>query len=319
MKKDTTPKVGIALLAYNQGKYVDDAINSLKKQSFQDFEIILADDGSNDGFTPEKLQSIDYEKIKKKVLDKKNLGNAQRRKQLYALLDNKYIMDFSADDILDERYLEKTVSYLEKHAETGAVSTNIVYFDSNPSDGYAIERYDKRKMSFPSLLSNNHVLGSSMMRNAALKQLDLSGGFMRYQDWDRWITMVEAGWKIGLIEEPLFYYRQDDNSLSHSATIEQELEIRKLLLKKHKAAYIKYYEEVILELDKRRLEIEASKNKLGVEYRDAISEIKKYIMQTEELSATIREYKEIINTLEKRITSGFPKRVRRKIKSKTYL
>lgn len=311
MERVKKPRVGVALLAYNQGKYIDDAIKSLRKQTFQDFEVILADDGSDDKYTPKKIESVEYEKIKLKIVDGKNLGNAKRRKKLYELLDNEYVMDFSADDVLAPDFLMETVSYLDKYKTFGAVSTNIVYFNDNVIDGYAIEKYDKKRMNLSSLLSNNHVLGSSLMRNSVLKQLDLSGGFKRYQDWDRWITMVEAGWKIGLIEKPLFYYRQNKSSLSHSATIEQELEIRKLLLKKHDKQYKKHYEDIILGLDKRRLEVERSKGELELEYHKSLEEIKKLTAQAEELSATIREYQGIIKTMEEK-NKNFWTRIRNK-------
>ncbi len=74
-------KVGVFLFAYNQGKYLDDAIESLKKQTYQNFEVILVDDASNDGFTPDKIRSIEYDKITKKVLHTTNLGSPKRRRQ----------------------------------------------------------------------------------------------------------------------------------------------------------------------------------------------------------------------------------------------
>ena len=92
MKNEKVPKVGISLLAYNQGKFVDEAIESLKKQTFQDFEVFLADDGSDDGFTREKLEEVEYDKITQKFLHKENIGNAKRRAQQYKIMKNEYIL-----------------------------------------------------------------------------------------------------------------------------------------------------------------------------------------------------------------------------------
>lgn len=272
MRDNDTPKVGIVLLAYNQGRYVSDMINSLKGQSFQDFEVFLVDDGSNDGVTPKILNELKYEKIKKKVIDRQNIGNAKRRKQLYRIVKNEYIVDLSADDILAPEFLEKTVDFLEKHKSYGAVSTNIRFFKGSPKKYYYEQKYDDGLMNLGCILARNQILGSSLMRNEALKETDLSGGFVRYQDWDRWISMMEKGWKIGLVPEPLFYYRQLSSSLSHSASIDDELTFRKLLLKKHDNSYRKYYKEVIVDMEYAFLEMKESKDWLDGEYHRLTTE-----------------------------------------------
>ena len=71
MKNEHIPKVGISLLAYNQGKYIEEAIDALKGQSFQDFEVFLIDDASDDGYTTEILKNIKYEKIRKNIFMRK--------------------------------------------------------------------------------------------------------------------------------------------------------------------------------------------------------------------------------------------------------
>lgn len=265
-KEDVVPKIGVALLAYNQGRYIEDMIDSLRGQSFQDFEVILADDGSNDGYTRRKLESLNYEKITRKVIDARNLGNAKRRKQLYGYLKNEFIVDLSADDILAPRFFESTVEFLEENDDYGAVSTNIRMFESSVDGYYYEHKFDSKKAILPYMLARNQVLGSSLMRRKALMETDLSGGFLRYQDWDRWISMLERGWKIGLVDEPLFYYRQVQSSLSHSASIDDELRIRRQLLKKHKSSYKKYYDDVIINMEYAFLEMKESKDWLDGQY-----------------------------------------------------
>ena len=279
-KKTKNPTVGIALLAYNYGRFVDAAIASLKTQTFQDFEVFLIDDGSDDGYTPEKLESIKYDKIAKKLLHKKNIGNAERRRRQYKIMSNKYILDMSADDILAPDFLEKTVSFLDNNPEYGAVSVNIQLFSNSIDDAYAEKDFDRTKMDLKHVLARNQILGSSLMRKQALDETDLSGGFVRYQDWDRWISMMEAGWKIGLVSEPLFYYRQTPGSLSHKASVDDELEIREKLLTKHKDSYKKYYKEVILEMERAFLEVLQGKNWLEEQYNQMGREIKRLKKET---------------------------------------
>lgn len=247
IKKDVNrPSVGIALLAYNYGRYIDDAIDSLKAQTYQDFEVFLIDDGSDDGHTRKKLEEVKYDKISKKYLYDTNLGNAKRRRDQYARMSNKYVLDMSGDDKLMPRFLEETVEFLEKHPDYGAVSTNMLeYMDDFEGDPFATVCFDESKMGLPEMLSECHCLGTSLMRGDVLRNLNLSGGFVRYQDWDRWITMLESGWKIGLISEPLFMYRLHNDSLSHSSSAKIEAETFRKIIKKHEALYKKYSVQVM--------------------------------------------------------------------------
>lgn len=290
------PIVGIFMPAYNQGHFIDDAIDSLKKQTFQDFVVHIVDDGSNDGETPKKLESIKYDKAKI-FLNEDNKGVAYRARMHYRKLKTKYIMVLCADDVLAPEFLEKTVEYMEKYEDCGAVSTNLKLFSETPNDAFYLSEYCEKKMTLPHLLARNRVLGSSLMRTKALEETDLSGGFVRYQDWDRWISMTEKGWKIGLIKEPLFYYRQDFKSLSHMAKIEDEMEIRKKLLVKHKDNYQKYYAEVILDMEYAFLEMKEGKDWLDDQYHKHTREIKKINQEIKELNQVIEAKNGVIDEL----------------------
>lgn len=284
MGRTSKALVGIFMPAYNQGKYIHEAIESLKKQTFQDFIVHIVDDGSTDNETPAILNHLNYEKA---IVfpNKVNKGVVARSKQHFKLFDTKYILIFCADDILDSHFLEKTVSFLEKNKKYGAVSTNIRYFTEDPNAYYYTHEYSLEKMEIKHMLSKCNMLGSSLIRNKALKETDLSGGFTKYQDWDRWISMLEAGWKIGLINEPLFYYRQVSNSLSHTISIDSEIDVRRRMLKKHSKNYKKFYKEVFLDSQRMLLETINSKNWLDEQYHAQIAEIKKLKAENKKLKA----------------------------------
>ena len=300
MTRESRPTVGIALLAYNYGQYIDEALESLKNQTYQDFEVFLIDDGSNDGFTPEKLKNIEYDKITKKLLHKNNIGNARRRLGQYKIMNNKYILDMSGDDCLAPTFLEKTVTFLDSHPKYGAVCVDIEEYENDFSTSpFTIFHYDRSKTKLPEMLSECHFLGSSLMRNKALKKTDLSGGFIRYQDWDRWISMLEAGWLLGVVSEPLFKYRVHSDSLSHSSTPEKETEVFRQIVKKHKVLYEKYFPEVTTALFYKFYEATASSTNIALENQALIREIR--ALQTENNSLRAK-------------TLSFPRRILRKVR-----
>lgn len=238
-KQKSTPTVGVIMPAYNQGQYIDEALDSLRKQTFQDFVVHIVDDGSTDGYTPDKLQTIVYEKAKV-FPHKNNIGVARRQKEQYKLLNTPYILILCADDKLHERFLESTVEFLDTHRSHGAVGTYIQHFGSDNR----IAKLTNEGITLPKMLAQNGFLGSSLMRKSALDSIDLGGGFVRYQDWDRWLGMLSNGWKLGVIEEPLFLYRKHTESLSANATIEHEMDIRVRLYKKYNSLYEKYAKEL---------------------------------------------------------------------------
>lgn len=274
-KSGKKPKVGIALLAYNQGKYIDDAIESLKKQTFQDFEVYLIDDGSNDGYTPKKLASVRYDKIVKKFLHKNNIGAPMRRKEHDLLMQNDYILNFCGDDVLEPTFLSKTVEFLDNHDEYGAVSTNIRLFEDDPKDYYYEKKYNPDNMCIPAMFVDCNVLGSSLMRRKALDGIDLDWPLKRCYDWNRWIVMMDAGWKIGLVDEPLFDYRQVGDSLSHSVTKDEMLDFYRTLIKKHNKLCKKYSDDIIMRLQKKIVDMQEGKDWLDDQYHKLNKEIKR--------------------------------------------
>ena len=113
---------------------------------------------------------------------------------------------------------------------------------------------------------------------------------------------MEVGWKIGLVPEFLFDYRQVKTSLSHSASVEDELKIRKKLLKKHAASYQKYYEDVIIEMESAFLELLEGKNWLDEQYNGLKKEV-------EQLSSEVEMYRN--ESGRKLINRGFAKAIDR--------
>ncbi|MSU54325.1 MAG: glycosyltransferase [Candidatus Staskawiczbacteria bacterium] len=123
--KTINPLVSVIIPTYNRAKYITKALDSVLFQSYQDFEIIIVDDGSTDN-TKEILQSYLKDprvfyiyQENQKVSRARNNGIAQSRGEYIALLD-------SDDYWLDGKKLEKQVDFFEKHPDYLLTSGGII-------------------------------------------------------------------------------------------------------------------------------------------------------------------------------------------------
>lgn len=217
------PRIGIIMPAYNQGLYIDEAIESLKLQTFQNFIVHIVDDGSDDGITPAKLKKIKYDKANI-FHNKTNKGVVYRQLEHYKIINTEYVVIICGDDKIAPTFLEETIKFLDENQNYGAVGTDIQHF----GDDESYISLDSDKCKLPDMLFCNSFLGSSLMRKKALDELNLSR-VTRYQDWERWIGMLSNNWKLGVINRPLFHYRKHSESLSATANLEQELKVREII------------------------------------------------------------------------------------------
>jgi len=83
------PKVSVIIPCYNQGQYLDEAVDSVLNQTFEDFEIIIVNDGSTDDFTNNLL--VNYHKPKTKVISTQNQGLPSARNNGIKIASGEYI------------------------------------------------------------------------------------------------------------------------------------------------------------------------------------------------------------------------------------
>ncbi len=126
------PKVSIVFLNWNAKQHTFALIESLKKMSYKNFDIIISDNGSTDGIEKEFRKK--YRKIATLIENKKNLGedeglNVGIREALKRKSDYVLIMD--NDMYVDRKFLNILVDEMEKHPEVAVAGPKIYYADPN--------------------------------------------------------------------------------------------------------------------------------------------------------------------------------------------
>lgn len=127
------PKVSVIIITYKQAGYIRQSIESVlcQKTNFP-FEVIIADDCSNDG-TAEIL--IDYQKrypdVIKCIINEANVGASKNTYNAQVIAKGQYVCGLEGDDYwIDSNKLQKQVDYLDAHPECEAVGGNNVFVDS---------------------------------------------------------------------------------------------------------------------------------------------------------------------------------------------
>jgi glycosyltransferase involved in cell wall biosynthesis len=118
------PLISVIIPTYNRAKFVCEAINSVLRQSYDDFEILVVDDGSNDN-THEKLSGYGN-KIRLIKQERKGVSSARNRGITEA--EGKYIAFLDSDDLFSKRKLELQMDLIKKTGDCHICYTNEKWF-----------------------------------------------------------------------------------------------------------------------------------------------------------------------------------------------
>lgn len=122
-------KVSVILPTYNHEKYVSEAIRSVLDQTYEDFELLIADDGSSDD-TVARVKEFDDPRITFSVFEE-NQGACTIGNWLLARATGEYVAVFHSDDVFMPDKLEKQVRFLDDNPQYGAVFSNVKLIDDD--------------------------------------------------------------------------------------------------------------------------------------------------------------------------------------------
>ncbi|MCC5944603.1 MAG: glycosyltransferase [Bernardetiaceae bacterium] len=207
------PTVTVMMPAYNAEKYIAEAIESILNQSFQDFELLVLDDGSTDK-TQEIVTAYQKQNAKIKFIQNpENKGLSYTRNRLLAEAKGKYLAILDSDDIALPSRLEKQVNYLEQNPKVGLLGTGVIYVDAEGKEQSVNVRLHDNKRIPCRLLFQNVMGQSTIMMRQAMKRFTYSMEYLTAEDYQLWVRMSYHT-EIANLSEPLIRYRQHDQNIS---------------------------------------------------------------------------------------------------------
>ena len=215
MKQKNEPAISVIMSIYNQKnpEYLRDAITSVLKQTFDDFEFIIYSDGSDDDVV-DKLN--EYARMDERIIVINNPVNYGLAYSLNACIDvarGKYLARMDDDDICDIRRLSVQYDYLERHPEIAFVGCNATLFDADGIWGHRLmpEHPDKNDfLKFSPFIHPSVMIRRSIME--AGNTYNTVNDTLRCEDYELFMRLLFAGYQGHNIQQELFYYREDSHS-----------------------------------------------------------------------------------------------------------
>ena len=205
--------VSIVMPAYNAAKTIRDSIKSVQAQTFQDWELIVIDDGSKD-CTVDIIREIAAADNRIRFLqNKKNSGASYTRNRAVELARGEWIAFLDSDDLWMPEKLEKQLELSKKYPDMVVCYTASSFIDDegNPYDYIlpAIEQLTYKQLLRKNLMSCSSVL----IRASVMKGIKMPNDKM-HEDYYVWLTVVKECCVAYGINEPLLIYRLCANSKS---------------------------------------------------------------------------------------------------------
>ena len=212
-KKDH--KISVIMGIYNCAETLEEALESIEEQTYDNWEIIMCDDGSIDN-TLEVAQKFAYKNPDrtKIICNKKNLGLNKTLNKCLEFVQGDFIARQDGDDISLPTRFEKEICMLINFPEYSFVSCDMNFFDESGIWGKTnVKKLPDRK---DFLKGTPFCHGSCMIRKEAYDNVDgysVSNRLLRVEDYHLWIKMYEKGYKGINIQEPLYLMRDDRNAI----------------------------------------------------------------------------------------------------------
>ena len=210
-----SPKVSVLIPAYNAMDFLPDTVSSALAQTYQDFELIIINDGSTDNITA-WANSLSDPRVR--LISQENTGLSGARNTGLACAKGEYIAFLDADDLWLPTKLEKQVRQLDNNPAVGLVYSWVSLIDeTGVEQGKQRKNYVRGNVWVDLTIHNIIECGSvALVRRTCFDKVgtfDATLPFSCSEDWDMWLR-IAAHYDFELIEEPLILYRCHSNNLS---------------------------------------------------------------------------------------------------------
>lgn len=210
-----TPLISVLLPVHNAQRYIAAAVASVLEQTFDDFELIITDDGSTDD-SLRILQRFAMQDPRVHLVSRPNTGYVVALNEMLAVARGDLLARMDADDVSHRRRFEHQVAYLRRYPECICLGTACRLIDEDDHFIADLPSPLTHEAIWSNLRSNRNAFchPSVMLRRRAMT---LVGGYRTElspcEDFDLWLRLSEVG-NLANLPQPLLAYRAHAESVS---------------------------------------------------------------------------------------------------------
>jgi len=198
---------------FNCENTVAETLDSILSQTYENWELIICDDGSTDHTYEIVSKYAEKDKRIKLIKNNQNSGLPKTLNNCLKYCIGDYIMRHDGDDLMVLNRIEKQVDYMHTH-NCDACGSGAYLFDETGIWGLRQPESNPNKNSM--ILGVPFIHPTVIMKHEKLTEV---GGYsdnnltkQRLEDYDLWLKFFEKGFILQNIQEPLIYFREDKNS-----------------------------------------------------------------------------------------------------------
>ncbi|MDP2923088.1 MAG: glycosyltransferase [Candidatus Omnitrophota bacterium] len=208
-------KVLVVIPIFNGEKYIAEAIDSVLSQTYQDFQIVVVDDGSNDNTEKIVLSYIDKYPSKIKYIRQNNGGAASARNRGIKSVSSEYVAFVDHDDVWLPEKLKYNMEVLENKKHLAFVCSEAYRINEHGEIIDKLQRLSKDAEDFESLFNRNFVLTLTVTaRRSSIENVGFFDEKISYsEDYDLWLRLAKH-YKYKYIDLPLAKYRTHSSQKS---------------------------------------------------------------------------------------------------------
>jgi len=221
--RNATPRVSIVIPAYNVAPFIEETLATVFAQTFDDFEVIIVNDGSPDTEEFERALEPFIDRIV--YLKQENRGASAARNTAVRAAQGELVAFLDADDLWSPNYLAEQISFMrEFDCDLACADAMIFGVSADAGRSYMDSLMESAppegRVSFLELVNADRSLITSgvMVRRDLVLEVGLFDEALRNaQDFDLWLRLVRHGARLAYQRKVLLSYRSRANSLSGDA------------------------------------------------------------------------------------------------------
>ena len=270
------PLVSVVIPCYNHELFVQDCIQSVIDQTYQNIELIIIDDGSSDGSIAKIQEMVDLCKQRFTHFEfrhRPNKGLSATLNESLEWCQGEYYSAIASDDMMCSKKITSQVEFFIENLDSKIVGLFSGYQLINEENIILGERVKKqKKYKFNDLLMHNFDLPAptAMLK---LSEVKVIGGYnenLKIEDWYMWLKLTELGAELLYVNDTLVKYRSHDNNTSKKLVLMNQERLKVLDCFSSHINYTKA---------KEKLEWLAATDHLYVDKVSALNQVKKLLMK----------------------------------------